>query len=37
VPADYDHPADGKERYARAADRIMAAIGQLQPPPIEVI
>jgi 1-acyl-sn-glycerol-3-phosphate acyltransferase len=37
APADYDDPADGKERYQRAAERIMAAIGRLEPPPVRVI
>jgi 1-acyl-sn-glycerol-3-phosphate acyltransferase len=36
-PADYDDPLSGKERYQRAANRIMAAIGQLDPPPIAVL
>lgn len=36
-PADYDHPADGKERYARAAARIMDAINGIDPPPVTVI
>jgi 1-acyl-sn-glycerol-3-phosphate acyltransferase len=31
-PSDYDHPADGKERYQRASERIMAAIAKLQAP-----
>jgi len=31
-PRDYDDPADGKERYQRASERIMAAIAQLQKP-----
>ena len=35
-PADYDDPSAGKERYARAAERIMAAIAQLEPPPVTV-
>ncbi len=29
APADYDRPADGKERYQRAAERIMARIAAL--------
>jgi 1-acyl-sn-glycerol-3-phosphate acyltransferase len=38
APADYDHPSDGKElRYPRAAERIMAKIAELQPPPVTVI
>lgn len=32
LPAEYDNPADGKERYQRTADRIMAAITRLEPP-----
>jgi 1-acyl-sn-glycerol-3-phosphate acyltransferase len=32
LPADYDDPRDGKERYARAAERIMAAIARLTEP-----
>jgi len=36
-PADYDHPADGKERYQRASERIMAAIAALQEPQPTVI
>ena len=35
-PADYDNPADGKERYQRASDRIMAAISQI-PAPVPVV
>jgi 1-acyl-sn-glycerol-3-phosphate acyltransferase len=35
--ADYDHPEDGKERYARAAARIMDAINRIGPPPVTVI
>ncbi|QYM80837.1 1-acyl-sn-glycerol-3-phosphate acyltransferase [Horticoccus luteus] len=36
-PADYDDPADGKERYQRASERIMAAIARLNlPPPVVV-
>lgn len=31
-PAEYDHPQDGRERYERAAGRIMDAIGRLEPP-----
>jgi 1-acyl-sn-glycerol-3-phosphate acyltransferase len=37
VPADYDHPQDGKERYQRAAERIMAAIARLEPPTVAVV
>jgi 1-acyl-sn-glycerol-3-phosphate acyltransferase len=36
-PADFDHPEDGKERYARTAARIMDAITQLAPPQFPVI
>jgi 1-acyl-sn-glycerol-3-phosphate acyltransferase len=36
-PADYDNPADGKERYARTAARIMAAITRIEAPPVTVI
>ncbi len=36
-PADYDRPADGKERYQRASERIMAAIAALPPPPVAVV
>jgi 1-acyl-sn-glycerol-3-phosphate acyltransferase len=36
-PSDYDDPAAGKERYPRAAERIMAAIAQLEPPVVTVI
>jgi 1-acyl-sn-glycerol-3-phosphate acyltransferase len=35
--ADYDHKSDGKERYQRASERIMAAIAQLTPPPVRVL
>lgn len=31
-PSEYDHPADGKERYQRASERIMAAIAALERP-----
>lgn len=34
---DYDHKSDGKERYQRASERIMAAIARLTPPGIPVI
>ncbi len=38
APSDYDHATDAKEvRYQRAAERIMAAIAKLQPPPVTVI
>jgi len=36
-PGDFDHPEDGKERYARTAARIMEAITRLRPPSITVI
>lgn len=36
-PEDYDHPADGKERYQRASERIMAAIAALEEPKTTVI
>jgi 1-acyl-sn-glycerol-3-phosphate acyltransferase len=36
-PAEYDHPADGKERYQRASERIMAAIARLERPKVNVI
>lgn len=36
-PADYDTPADGKERYQRASERIMAAIAALELPRPKVI
>lgn len=35
--ADYDRPADGKERYQRASVRIMNAIARLQIPPPRVL
>jgi 1-acyl-sn-glycerol-3-phosphate acyltransferase len=37
LPSEYDHPEDGKERYARTAERIMAAIARIEPPQIRVI
>ncbi len=37
TPADYDSPADGKERYQRASERIMAAIAALELPRPTVI
>ncbi len=37
APEDYDHPSDGKERYARTAQRIMEAIARIEPPRITVI
>ncbi len=36
-PADYDDPSAGKDRYPRAAERIMAAISRLEPPRPPVI
>lgn len=36
-PAEYDNPADGKERYQRASERIMAAITKLQEPAPAVV
>ncbi len=37
LPADYDVPADGKERYPRAAARIMDAIARLEAPAPTVV
>ncbi len=37
LPADYDHPDDGKDRYARTAGRIMEAINRIGPPALTVI
>lgn len=37
APSDFDHPSDGKERYARTAERIMDAIKRIGPPPVTVI
>jgi 1-acyl-sn-glycerol-3-phosphate acyltransferase len=37
LPSEFDHPADGKERYLRTAERIMAAIRELEPPGVTVI
>jgi 1-acyl-sn-glycerol-3-phosphate acyltransferase len=37
APEDFDHPSDGKDRYARTAARIMDAITRIGPPPIKVI
>jgi 1-acyl-sn-glycerol-3-phosphate acyltransferase len=37
APQDFDHPADGKERYARTAGRIMDAITRIGPPQVQVI
>jgi 1-acyl-sn-glycerol-3-phosphate acyltransferase len=36
-PEEYDNVSDGKERYARCAERIMSRIAQLRPPPTVVI
>jgi 1-acyl-sn-glycerol-3-phosphate acyltransferase len=36
-PSDYDHPEDGKERYARTAARIMEAITRIEPPRAEIL
>ena len=35
--ADYDHKSDGKERYQRASERIMAAIATITRPAITVV
>jgi 1-acyl-sn-glycerol-3-phosphate acyltransferase len=37
APADYDRKTDGKERYQRTSERIMAAIAALPRPPTTVI
>ena len=37
LPSDYDLPSDGKERFARAAGRIMDAIARIEPPRHTVI
>lgn len=37
LATDYDHPGDGKDRYQRASERIMAAIARLEKPIIPVI
>ena len=37
LPADYDNRADGKERYQRASERIMAAIAALALPQPQAI
>jgi 1-acyl-sn-glycerol-3-phosphate acyltransferase len=37
TPEEFDHPEDGKERYARTAERIMAAIARIEPPDLPVI
>ena len=36
-PSEYDDPSAGKERYGRAAERIMAAISRLEPPEVTVL
>jgi 1-acyl-sn-glycerol-3-phosphate acyltransferase len=36
-PAQYDHTADGKERYANAAARFMEAINRIEAPPTVVV
>lgn len=36
-PAEFDHPEDGKERYAKTAARIMEAIDRIDPPHFPVI
>jgi 1-acyl-sn-glycerol-3-phosphate acyltransferase len=36
-PGEYDHPGDGRERYARTAARIMEAITRIEPPRVSVI
>jgi len=37
TPAEYDHPEDGRERYAQTAARIMAAIDRIEPPAPTII
>jgi len=37
LPADYDRPGDGRDRYERAAARIMEAIGGIGPPRAPVL
>jgi 1-acyl-sn-glycerol-3-phosphate acyltransferase len=37
LPSDYDHPADGKDRYARTAGRIMEAINRIELPTTTVV
>ncbi len=37
LPSEYDRPEDGKDRYQRASERIMAAIAALEPPPPRVV
>jgi 1-acyl-sn-glycerol-3-phosphate acyltransferase len=36
-PEEYDHPGDGKERYPRAAARIMEAITRIEPPRVTIV
>jgi len=36
-PPEFDNPADGKERYPKAAERIMAAIRRIGPPSLPVV
>lgn len=36
-PAEFDHPEEGKERYAKTAVRIMQAIDRIGPPQFPVI
>jgi 1-acyl-sn-glycerol-3-phosphate acyltransferase len=36
-PAEFDHPEDGKERYARTAERIMEAITRIEAPRVRII
>jgi 1-acyl-sn-glycerol-3-phosphate acyltransferase len=37
LPEDYDHPADGKERYGKTASRIMEAITRIEAPAVQVL
>lgn len=37
LPSEFDHPEDGKERYPRAAARIMEAISRIEPPRADVV
>lgn len=37
LPADYDEPSAGKDRYQIASTRIMARIAELRPPPVRVV
>lgn len=36
-PSEYDNPADGKERYQRASERIMSAIAKVEAPRVVVV